>query len=59
MRGGDLPYIKGGYSYKSTFADSDHAVIEDKTMRALIQKRAIRHPQHTSIYSPWTLAQQD
>ena len=53
MRRGDLPTLKGGYSYKAVFEDG--TVVSHLVMRRLVRTGLVKYPVGTSISSPFTL----
>jgi hypothetical protein len=53
MRTGDLPILRGGYSFASAFEDG--TLVTHATMHRLRRGGHVDPPQGTSVSIPWTL----
>jgi hypothetical protein len=53
MKKGDLPHLRGGYTYDSAFEDG--ALVSHATMYSLMNQGLVERPEGTSITAKWTL----
>jgi hypothetical protein len=56
MKRGDLPHLRGGYTYDSAFDDG--TLVSHATMRRLLKSGKIQIPYGSSISAKWSLTTQ-